>query len=332
MRQYHTVDRILETWARAEAAGINAMVTNNESPHVVQAVRQYLTGGGKLKWIAQVNCRQTRADAPRHRRGREDRLLGHVLPWHAGGSRLRHQGCRQRPRLVRRMPVRWACPPAWPATRPRPTSGSTRSTRPTSTPSASSTAAACTTARARSSACADVARAADCVRRISKPCIAYKIMGAGRIDPRMAFEYAFESIKPTDVVNVGMHRGDNDDMVEQNAQLVQHILCRYCTPVPPLPHLSPGSGAVDPTAYSLGALKERDAIAQGGAYSRNPGFPMQENKEPCQGEIGAATVATEPLCLLFHLPGIPAPSAPLATKLLPFVHNGTPYVVLVVRR
>jgi hypothetical protein len=37
----------------------------------------------------------------------------------------------------------------------------------------------------------------------------------------MAFEYAFEHIKPGDVVNVGMHRGDNDDMVEQN---VTHVL------------------------------------------------------------------------------------------------------------
>ena len=71
---------------------------------------------------------------------------------------------------------------------------------------------------------ADVAPAAECVRRIEKPCIAYKIMGAGRIDPLMSFEFAFENIKPTDVVNVGMHRGDKDDMVEENVALVSKIL------------------------------------------------------------------------------------------------------------
>lgn len=49
-------------------------------------------------------------------------------------------------------------------------------------------------------------------------------MGAGRIDARMAFEYAFESIKPSDVVNVGMHRGDNDDMVDENVGFVRDIL------------------------------------------------------------------------------------------------------------
>ena len=51
-------------------------------------------------------------------------------------------------------------------------------------------------------------------------------MGAGRIDPRMAFEHAFDQIKPSDVVNVGMHRGDKDDMVEENVTLVEEILMR----------------------------------------------------------------------------------------------------------
>lgn len=48
-------------------------------------------------------------------------------------------------------------------------------------------------------------------------------MGAGRIEPRTAFEYAFGAIKPTDVINVGMHRGDKDDMVKENVALTQEI-------------------------------------------------------------------------------------------------------------
>ena len=63
-----------------------------------------------------------------------------------------------------------------------------------------------------------------CIR--DRPCIGYKIMGAGRIDARMAFEYAYENIKPGDVVNVGMHRGDKDNMVEENAALAREFLCR----------------------------------------------------------------------------------------------------------
>jgi hypothetical protein len=70
----------------------------------------------------------------------------------------------------------------------------------------------------------DIFPAVEVIRRIQKPCIGYKIMGSGRIHPRMAFEFAFKHIKPGDVVNVGMHRGDRDDMVEENAAMVREIL------------------------------------------------------------------------------------------------------------
>ena len=56
MIAYHTPERIEETWARAEAAGINTMITNNETPHVINTVQEYLAGGGPLQWIAQVSA------------------------------------------------------------------------------------------------------------------------------------------------------------------------------------------------------------------------------------------------------------------------------------
>jgi hypothetical protein len=71
---------------------------------------------------------------------------------------------------------------------------------------------------------ADVFPAVACIQRLDKPCIGYKIVGAGRIDAAMAFEFAFEHIKPTDVVNVGMHLGDRDDMVEVDVALAREIL------------------------------------------------------------------------------------------------------------
>jgi hypothetical protein len=46
MLAYYTRDRIIETWNRAEAAGINTMITNNETEHVLQAVREYLHRDG----------------------------------------------------------------------------------------------------------------------------------------------------------------------------------------------------------------------------------------------------------------------------------------------
>ena len=66
--------------------------------------------------------------------------------------------------------------------------------------------------------------ACEVIREIEKPCIGYKILGAGRVDAKDALQFAFANIKPGDCVNVGMYRGDNDNMVEENAATVARIL------------------------------------------------------------------------------------------------------------
>ncbi|NSW56041.1 MAG: hypothetical protein HPY44_08510 [Armatimonadetes bacterium] len=70
---------------------------------------------------------------------------------------------------------------------------------------------------------ADPPVAVDAIRRITKPCIAYKILGAGRVDAEAAFRFAYENIKPTDAANVGMFTGDNPDMVRQNVEFVRRF-------------------------------------------------------------------------------------------------------------
>ena len=57
MRSWHTPERIIETWNRAAAAGINAFVSNNETPHVIQTVETYLKAGAPLQWVAQLSNR-----------------------------------------------------------------------------------------------------------------------------------------------------------------------------------------------------------------------------------------------------------------------------------
>jgi hypothetical protein len=222
MLAYYTVERIIETWRRAEATGINTMITNNETPHVLQAVEEYLDAGGALQWIAQVNRRKADmleavdnvaalgCKALFVHGGQVDELYarrdeGVLRSWvdHARTKDIPVGVGGHHPDVHY-----WAdslgiadfhsvcffnC-------------GSLHS------------------GKGLKFRLADIGPAAECIRRIPKPCIAYKIMGSGRIDPRMAFEYAFEEIKPADVVNVGMHRGDKDDMVEQNAAMVRDIL------------------------------------------------------------------------------------------------------------
>ena len=64
------------------------------------------------------------------------------------------------------------------------------------------------------------------MRQTRKPCFAFKILAAGRIPERgvdQAFRTAFESIKPTDAVYVGMFPRVKDE-VKENAERVHRIL------------------------------------------------------------------------------------------------------------
>lgn len=66
------------------------------------------------------------------------------------------------------------------------------------------------------------------MRQTAKPCFAFKILAAGRIPDHgvaQAFRTAFESIKPTDAIIVGMFPKFKDE-VRENAELVHRILTR----------------------------------------------------------------------------------------------------------
>jgi hypothetical protein len=53
------------------------------------------------------------------------------------------------------------------------------------------------------------------LRQIQKPCVVYKILAAGRVSsPEAAFRQAFQSIKPTDFVCVGMFPRIKDEIKE----------------------------------------------------------------------------------------------------------------------
>lgn len=223
MRGYYTVERIKETWDRAEKAGINTMVTNNETPHVLQAVREYLGGAGSLQWIAQVN-RRNKPDMDEAVREAVD--IGCKAIYFHGAqvedlfnkkdAKTLHNWCD----AVRSLGVPVGVAAHAPAVH-----------RWVDSLGLVDFHAVCFfdcgsvhTSKGYGFRLEDVMPAAETARAIRKPCIAYKIMGAGRIDPRMALQFALTHIKRTDVVNVGMYRGDKDNMVEENAETVRGIL------------------------------------------------------------------------------------------------------------
>jgi len=223
MVKYYTPERIKETWARAEAAGINTMITNNETPHVINTTQDYLSHGGPLQWICQTANRSNSnmfdavdkavaigAKALYFHGGLVDNLykardektvrawVEHARKYRvpvgvAGHAPETHYWVDGMKLVDFHVVCFFNC-------------GSLHS------------------GKGHKFKLADCFAAAECVRKIQKPCIGYKIMAAGRIDPAMAFEFAFDRIKPGDVVNVGMHRGDKDAMVEENVGIVKKLL------------------------------------------------------------------------------------------------------------
>jgi hypothetical protein len=62
------------------------------------------------------------------------------------------------------------------------------------------------------------------MRATKKPCFAFKVMAAGRVsNAEQAFRTAFQSIKPTDGVFIGLFPRTRDE-VRENAELVHRIL------------------------------------------------------------------------------------------------------------
>ena len=61
------------------------------------------------------------------------------------------------------------------------------------------------------------------MRQTKKPCFAFKILAAGRVSsPEQAFKLAFQSIKPTDCVFVGMFPRIKDEVKENAYWTARH--------------------------------------------------------------------------------------------------------------
>ena len=70
----------------------------------------------------------------------------------------------------------------------------------------------------------DRVKACEVINKIKKPFLAFKIMAAGRNDPKEAFEFALRNIKPADAVVVGMYTKHQPDQVFENARIVSSII------------------------------------------------------------------------------------------------------------
>jgi hypothetical protein len=64
------------------------------------------------------------------------------------------------------------------------------------------------------------------VAKLDKPVVAYKVLAAGRLDPKKAFAHVFKRLKPKDGICVGMFPKKDADQVEENAGLARKLTPR----------------------------------------------------------------------------------------------------------
>ena len=67
------------------------------------------------------------------------------------------------------------------------------------------------------------------LRQVDKPCLGFKILAAGRrcadgVSVKEAFQYAYNNLKSSDAVVVGMFQ-KHSNQVAQNAAIVRSLLC-----------------------------------------------------------------------------------------------------------
>lgn len=223
MLNYYTTERLKETLRRAEAAGINTVIMRSDL-HVHRLLREYYNEGGTLQWIAQVGAD---SGLDTLTRALDAAVASRAKAVYIHGAHVDQAYADRQPKQLKE----WLD-----HARGRGVPAGVAGHAPEAHLWVDSLGIAdfhavcfynCGSLHRGGGDKfdpADPPRAVEAISRIGKPCIGYKILGAGRVAARPGFEFAFRGIKSGDAVNVGMYRGDRDAMVEENAALVREIL------------------------------------------------------------------------------------------------------------
>ena len=227
MRRYYTADRIKQALRKAEAAGINTLFARADN-HVMRLLLEYWAEGGAIQWIA-----QTASERPDYLRnietvaangGKGCYLHGGQTDfyWNRGETdhfaraleRIRSLGMAAGVAGHRPEPHEWIRDHLDPDFQlccyydPSP-----RADRPDHDPS-----------DAEKFDPAHRERMAGMIQTLKCPAVHYKVLAAGRTPVREAFEYVAKFLRPQDVVLIGVHLGDDPDMIEKDVALFEEIV------------------------------------------------------------------------------------------------------------
>ena len=228
MVSYYTAARVKETLRKAEAAGITTLFARSDR-HVARTLREYWDEGGTIQWVAQTASEEPdpMTNIPRAHKwgakaiylhgGQTDYFLsndqgGRIidaikaihdrgLPAGVAGHRADdHDWVREHVDCDFQMCCYY------------------NSSDRASDPAHHASYDECFDVRDRDRMMETIARMGD------RPVVHYKILAAGRTPPDEAFRFAGRHMRPHDVCCVGVHLGDNPDMIAEDIDLFN----RHC--------------------------------------------------------------------------------------------------------
>ncbi len=227
MKQYYTTERIKTTLRQAESLGINTFIARSDN-HIIRILLEYWNEGGKIQWIAQT--------CPEYKNiiyGIDKAVNSGAKACYIHGGQLEYFLANNKPEKIfkavekiisGKMPVGiaghdpkvvdWAeknvnadfymCSYYNPSRRdkqPQLVPGMKEWFKPE-----------------------DRDVMVNVINRLSKPVIHYKIMAAGRNNPKESFDFVSKHIRPQDAVCVGVYTKDNPEMIKENVELLESNL------------------------------------------------------------------------------------------------------------
>ncbi len=220
MLDYYTTARIIETLRTAEAHGITTFIGRADA-HIQRVLREYWNEGGKLDWIAQTAPEMASLERNIHAAvesgAKAVYLHGGWVDQH--WSQGNHAAVEAGLARIRSLGVPGGIAAHYPkihreAAAALPTDfhlvccfqcGSIHQ------------------GQGERFDLADMAEALACIARLDKPCIAYKVLGAGRYRPAEQLPRVMAALKPSDAVLMGFWTKHHPTQIEETVALFEQI-------------------------------------------------------------------------------------------------------------
>lgn len=227
MKRYYTTSRIKDTLRQAEGLGINTFIGRADH-HIIRVLLEYWDEGGTIQWIAQT-CPELGSIS----RGIENAIGGGAKACFIHGGQmdflLVHNKLKEVPAGIGK--IREAGIPAGIAGHnPRVFEWAERHLNADFymcsyyNPLRRDEQAEHISGMSESFKSGDREVMVKLIQHLSKPVIHYKVMAAGRNDPKEGFTFVARYLRPQDAVCVGVYTKDHPKMLKENLQLLKKSL------------------------------------------------------------------------------------------------------------